>query len=538
MIFLTPALVLLSLVLSSVSAQRSSVKQNEHPYAPYSVQCPTKSSLTRPANCLNHHESAYVLARRKKASHFLDQWLHKTVPEWPLEDCNTPTLALALSGGGTKAGLTNAGVIQNLDGRESGKSSVKDLLQSVTYVSALSGGALTLSGIMANDFAKVSVLKKELYNRSFQNPFGIALNNSKVLLADVASKTAAGYPATLLDVYGRTNGYNFIGAAPAGADGLTWSNITTQPSFKDHEAPFPIITISQANVEANQCEPTEMGAIWEVSPFEFGSWDEKVDAFFPTRYMGSTNGRGSKTCTAGFDNIGFITGASSNILTGPGKCFPRNFTKSDLSALATVIDVTFPSNVLLNPYAIIPNPFHLDPKAGVIRKQKSLYGTDGGDTGQSILLFPFLQPERRVDVILAIDAQTYAPGNVTNGSAIYNTFLSAQANGLAKMPLIPSPAEYKAQNLSSRAQFFGCYEEGKTTIVYLPNDLSSRISNQQYFFSPEEIEYLFVGGRDLITQEGDEEWPGCLACGIMHKESSALPGSCGRCLEKYCWKPS
>ncbi|KAK4494532.1 hypothetical protein PRZ48_013888 [Zasmidium cellare] len=252
--------------------------------------------------------------------------------------------------------------------------------------------------------------------------------------------------------------------------------------------------------------------------------------------MGSTRSQDSGACTAGLDNIAFITAASSNILTGPGKCFTGNYTKSDLSALATVVDVTFPSEALLNPYAIIPNPFYNDRGAGVVRRQKNLHGTDGGDTGQSISLFPWLQPERKVDVILAIDAQTYAPSNITNGSAIYTTFTSAQAKGLSKMPLIPTPQEYKAQNLSSRAQFFGCHSKDKTTIVYLPNDLSSQISNQQYFFTPDEIEYLFSGGKDLVTQKDYLEWPRCLACGIMHKGSQSLLKSCDKCVEKYGWK--
>ena len=54
---------------------------------------------------------------------------------------NVPAVALALSGGGTKAGLTTAGAVYGLDGRESSGSSTAGLLQGMTYISALSGGS-------------------------------------------------------------------------------------------------------------------------------------------------------------------------------------------------------------------------------------------------------------------------------------------------------------------------------------------------------------------------------------------------------------
>lgn len=130
----------------------------------------------------------------------------------------------------------------------------------------------------------------------------------------MGNKTAAGYPATLIDSYGRMISFNYIAGPPDGGNGETWSSITEQSSFRDYEAPFPILTITQANVPG-QCEPPSDGAIWEVSPLEFGSWDGMVGAFYPTEYMGTTGTSTSGQCTAGFDNIGFITGTSCNILT-------------------------------------------------------------------------------------------------------------------------------------------------------------------------------------------------------------------------------
>ena len=134
---------------------------------------------------------------------------------------------------------------------------------------------------------------------------------------DIAAKTAAGYPTTLVDIYGRLIGYDFIGGS-GGADGLTWSSVTSQPEFVSHHAPFPIITQTNADVVNGQCIPTSAGAIWEFSPYEFGAWQSGVRAFVPTKYLGTTLKAGkvksSAACTEGFDNLGLFVGMSADIL--------------------------------------------------------------------------------------------------------------------------------------------------------------------------------------------------------------------------------
>jgi lysophospholipase len=106
--------------------------------------------------------------------------------------------------------------------------------------------------------------------------------------------------------------YNYI--SPTGGNNSLWSEIPSQSSFQDHEAPFPIIIITQTNVANGTCRPNTESAVWEVSPFEFGSFDANVNAFYPTQYMGTSGDGNSSQCTTGFDNVGFITGISSNIL--------------------------------------------------------------------------------------------------------------------------------------------------------------------------------------------------------------------------------
>ncbi|KAF2216784.1 hypothetical protein CERZMDRAFT_108724 [Cercospora zeae-maydis SCOH1-5] len=510
---------------------------SDNPYVPRSTSCPSSASI-RVADSLNQDEASYAQERLSKASEDLSSWLDRTLNGFSAD--RLPKLALALSGGGTKAGLTTAGAVYGLDGRESSDSPLAGLLQGMTYVSALSGGSLTLSGMMSNNFAQVSTLRNELLEQSYQNIFSAPLANADAIRADVGNKTAAGYPASLIDIYGKVISYNFFSAS--GGNDLHWSNITSQSSFQDHSAPYPIITITQANVAAGMCSPNATSAIWEIAPLEFGSWDSIVDAFYPTQYMGSVAGNSSQ-CTTGFDNTGFITAISSNILIDD-TCSTGNESTDSLSSLASTVNTAFSGVALVNPYGIVPNPFYQNAEAGPIRDQQDLFGTDGGNSGQAIPVFPFLQPERGVDVIVLVDAATQQPGNITNGTWLYNTYTSAQEKNLTKMPQVPTPSDFVAANLSSRAQFYGCHDNDTATLIYLPNtELGEAPTGFQQ--SAEQVNATFSGGLAMVTQSQQnsteaQEWAACVACAIVHKSVDAadLPEVCMSCLDRYCWPRS
>lgn len=509
-----------------------------NPYVPTATSCPT--SLIRSADSsLNADEQAYIEQRTPKAASALSAWLAQALQGFSAEQL--PTLALALSGGGTKAGMTTAGAVYGLDGRESSNSPVAGLLQSMTYISALSGGSLTLSGVMGNNFEKISTLRTALLDQSYQNAAAAPLANAAAVREDIGNKTAAGFPTTLVDAYGKTISYDYISSS-CGSN-LHWSDITSQSSFQDHEAPYPIITITQANVAANMCEPNTDSAIWEISPAEFGSFDEMVGAFYPTMYMGTKNSDSIGECIVGFDNVGFLSAISSNILIPTNDvCTTGNFTSSEFNnTLATLISTLFPNISSSNPYGIIPNPFYQSSEAGIIRSQESIYGTDGGYSGQTVPIFPWLQPARAVDVIFVVDATTALPSNITNGTSVYETYLSAQKKGLPRMPLVPTPDQLVQQNLTSRAQFYGCHDPSVATIIYLPNtELAD--APTEFLATPEQINSTIADGTAMVTQsqsadDSAAEWASCLACAIIHKNvtTATLPDVCTGCLEKYCW---
>lgn len=105
------------------------------------------------------------------------------------------------------------------------------------------------------------------------------------------------------------------------------------------------------------------------------------------------------------------------------------------------------------------------------------------------------------------------------------------------MPAVPSVDVFLAQNLSSRASFYGCYDKSKTTVIYFPNTNETTTSGSTFFFSPEDINAVYYGGAGMADQYGDDQWASCLACGITHKKDWKLPDECEQCLAKYCWTP-
>lgn len=134
---------------------------------------------------------------------------------------------------------------------------------------------------------------------------------------NVNAKVAAGYPASLVDLFASLDAYNFVNSQN-GAAGVTWSSILEQSAFRSAQAPFPILTMTNTDILAGQCFPSVTGPIWEISPAEFGSWDPSVDAFAQTKYLGTsvTNGKAtsSDNCTIGFDQTSSLIGMSADIL--------------------------------------------------------------------------------------------------------------------------------------------------------------------------------------------------------------------------------
>lgn len=132
-------------------------------YAPISASCPS-TPLVRDATSLGSSEAAYYAARKPKADLALAAWLQKTDSSFATTDL--PSVGLVLSGGGYRALLSGAGVVQGMDARDS-TSSTAGLFQALTYHTSLSGGSWMSSSFIGNNWPTVSWLRDNLWEDHF-----------------------------------------------------------------------------------------------------------------------------------------------------------------------------------------------------------------------------------------------------------------------------------------------------------------------------------------------------------------------------------
>jgi len=156
-------------------------------------------------------------------------------------------------------------------------------------------------------------------------------------------------------------------------------------------------------------------------------------------------------------------------------------------------------------------------------------------------IWPFIRPERHLDILIVNDNSGDTADNYPNGTEIYHTYLNAQAAGLSRMPLIPDVQTFIGQNLHQRATFFGCNQtEGTVLIVYLPNSNYTYPSGTSTFkmaYSAEDTKGMIANRNQIASQGDDEGWPVCLACAIKHKDrgTARWPEGCEKCFQHYCY---
>lgn len=510
-------------------------------YVPRPITCPS-TPLVRTGTGISSSESTYINARKSIASAALGKWLQKVNPSF--KTTNLPTIALTTSGGGYRSLLTGAGVVQALDSRDSSVST-SGLYQGLSYQAGLSGGGWFLSSLAGNNYPTVSSLQKNLWTPAFavglELPGGVGAGAAYAqITVDITAKEAAGFDTSLVDPYGRLLSYQLL-YGPDGGVATEMSSVATLSSFTSHNAPFPLITALNVDTTSGQCTPPVDTVIYEFSPYEFGSFDAGVNAFTPIKFLGSSlsNGRPSAaTCETNYDNLGFILGTSSNVFNELCTKFPAITSSPGLPAtIASILNRTH-QLTFEDEYAVYPNPFYQYSHSSLVASQKNLTLVDGAETGQNNPLFPFLQPSRSIDVILVNDNSANTPANYPDGSDLYQTYTQAQKAGLTKMPVIPPSSVFLAKGYNVRPAFFGCNDNSKTTIIYLPNHNYTFPSGQsaaKLQYSPSETDGMIKNGGQVATFGGNATLAQCLGCAISKKTGNALPTGCTRCFADFCY---
>ncbi|GIZ39068.1 hypothetical protein CKM354_000246000 [Cercospora kikuchii] len=574
-------------------------------YTPTFAQCPANRPSVRSAGQLSPNETQWLEVRRNATIEPMKALLSRLnitgldINQYIDNNRNNasalPNIGIAASGGGYRAMLNGAGVIQAFDSRTPGSTTGKQLgglLQSATYFAGLSGGSWLVSSIYSNNYTSISdILSQDtaddddsssgrvwqLDNSIFTGPESGILSSVDYyagLLGQVGGKRDAGFNTTLTDYWGRALSYQIVNATDGGPD-FTWSSIATQDWFTRGDAPLPLVVTDSRN--PGETVISTNSTVFTITPWELGSDDPTLYAYAPLQYVGTnfTNGEAveGEQCVTGFDNVGFVFGTSSSLFNAILNTVDNANATGALSsalqdALTGVLEALGQDEEDIADWV---NPFQgyrngTFPQAA----DQTLTLVDGGLDGQNIPLNPLIQPNRNVDVIFAIDSSADTNGtegggqwptpqsgaNWPDGTSILTTYersLSDIGNG-TNFPAVPSRNTLLNLGLATKPTFFGCDTSNFTSgnipalLVYMPNGPYVYYSNTSTFgklsYNDTERNGMVLNAYNMATQgngtvPGFEDWPTCVGCAILSRSlertGTTVPDVCSQCFTKYCW---
>jgi lysophospholipase len=211
-------------------------------YTPTFGKCPPGFSLVRSASLspkspqiLSPAESHYISSRKRKVlpgawKSYLDNVKATKVPLphyvsailGDSDPSHKPTLGIATSGGGYRAAIFGAGVLNTLDGRNatSAKLGTGGLLQSASYLSGLSGGSWLVTSLAQADFPTFNELIFGSSNFSGwlaqfdvlkpTNDTQTQLEYAVGLVSEIKGKLAAGFHIGIADFFARGLSRHFV----------------------------------------------------------------------------------------------------------------------------------------------------------------------------------------------------------------------------------------------------------------------------------------------------------------------------------------
>ncbi|KAL6452304.1 PLB3 Lysophospholipase 3 [Candida maltosa Xu316] len=542
-------------------------------YAPGKVSCPG-NLLVRVANSISPEEQEWVDSRNKITDEHLIKFLdHANMTDFDADsfihgNIRSIKIGIAFSGGGLRASIAGSGQLAALDNRTDGawEHGSGGLLQATTYISSLSGGSWLVGTVSLNNFSTIdNVIHSGLWDfrTSIFSYGGLNLvktfNFMSEINQDLEDKRQAGFETSLVDVWARALSYQFFKDS---GKALTWSSLQDFDVFKNHEMPFPMVIANGRTPES--CIINGNSTVFEVNPYELGSWDPSLYQFTQVKYLGTnaTNGlpTNGASCIGGYDNAGFILGTSSSLFN-EGLLRIDNVTLSSLLS-AVVKSILLSISQQNNDVAVYkPNPFFRTNagRSHKIATNDSLFLCDGGEDAQNIPLYPLIQPEREVDVIFAYDNSANFQG-WPNGAAMVATFerqFSKQGNG-THFPYVPDTNTFLNMKLTAKPTFFGCDASNLTSlvgdnaniydiplIVYTANRPFSTWSNTSTFqmrYDNEERDAIIKNGFETSSRMNltlDPEWNACVGCAIIRREQERQgieqSEQCKKCFQRYCW---
>ncbi|GAA5972657.1 hypothetical protein JCM11641_002960 [Rhodosporidiobolus odoratus] len=583
-------------------------------YAPTRVDCPSDPLITRTGNpnngsqTLDSNEQSYLQNRRENVSptlwqNYLNDDSTGSTGYTAMDVVNQqPKLGLAVSGGGLRASLYGAGTISALDNRNS--STAGGLLQLADYLAGLSGGSWAVTSIALNDMEQIypmvlginsSRTGGWMLDRDILAPGGLLSfsDNSDYydsLFDDVREKAAAGFPVSLVDIWGRalalhflngTTESNFFSTDADKDQGTLFQSIRYTQNFQSGAMPFPIVVTTSRVSAESQIEGQSSTVIplsntqFEISPYTFGSFDPTLSARIPIEYLGTQLNNGqptnSSSCVNDFDNAAFVMGSSAALFNAIQNEFSsETFTALIQRLIGDISDIQETTDAVAL-VANYPNSFgNFTPDGGATFESADndiLQITDGGENGENVPIGPLLVRSREVDVVFAMDASADTTYGWPNGTSLLATSQRASnhSNGYTAFPPIPATQQdFVDQGLNVRPVFFGCnssYGGWQNTsgaypiVIYAPNApattenpfLTNTTTLTLNYDHDEVVGFLDSSHANAIKgfpdpntpTTPDSEYPLCLKCAVVDRARQRAminrTEACQTCFDRYCW---
>ncbi|KAH7919355.1 phospholipase B [Leucogyrophana mollusca] len=586
-------------------------------YAPVrNVECPATLLRSVQNQTLNAQEQSYITGRETgPIAKAWSDWLGDgQALDYDMTSFKgkLPRIGIALGGGGYRAAQYGAGVLSALDARNSTakKSGTGGLLQVATYLSASSagsnnhpGGSWLAGSLILNDWPSIPdlvygnggdlpgwMLDLDLIapdSIDTSDPNNMAFYGD--ILADVTAKAKSGLDVSATDLWGRMVAYHFLNGttrsnfyentSTAHGAGQLWSHVPFLPSYQNFSMPFPIVVTNSQPVGTNVTTVAPLGAVvYEITPFEFGSWDPNLSTMIPTQFSGTRLTGGYPTnntaCVTGFDQASFIMGTSASmfnvLLDGSSDNIndfnSENGDQTGMSYLLQQLSGDAPTRALN--VANWPNSFqNLTPSAFGDAASEWLDLIDGGSNGENVPLGNLFVKARELDVVVAIDAgadnATNSWPNGTSPLTASERISSILSTSHQQFPPIPSsPADFISTGVNQRPTFFGCDPAQNPPeyplVIYLPNspplDGDAPATNAPTFqfsysslFTAVFLNQAFantLGGFVPNTTDADPNFGKCLQCAAIDRaryKASPTPSRsdvCTTCFSQYCYSPS
>ncbi|OCH93717.1 phospholipase B [Obba rivulosa] len=510
-----------------------------------------------------------------------------------------PKIGIAISGGGYRAALYGAGVLSGFDARVEAakKAGTGGLLQVSSYLSALSGGSWLTGSVYFNNFPNITdmvygndELSGWILDLDLATPDGFDLFNDEnqhfygSIVWSVMAKAALAIDTSITDPWARMISYHFLNETSrdnfftndsAHGAGQIWSQMPDIPAFAQHQVPLPIIMADSRPIGDNSTGPLPPGpTVYEITPFEFGSWDPGLSAMMNLSFTGThlLNGQpdNDTACVQRFDQAGFVMGTSASLfnqILDVATNTLNGFGEDGAGLLYVLSRQLQEVRTRADDVANWPNPFNgINPDTFEDSGSRWLELVDGSTNGENVPLGQLFVKARGLDVIVGVDASANDANNWPNGSSIIasqnriNTILNTSHQGF---PPIPSTEEdFISTGVRQRPTFFGCNPTQTPPeypiLIYMPNSppltgdnpvtntgtfkLSYTALHTQLFL--EQTQQNTIGGFLADSNIPDPDFGKCVQCAAIDRARFRLSPAparsdyCAQCFTHYCFDPS